>query len=442
MNAKQLLVLIVFCGLVGTAGWYAKRNSQQDWDTPAIKVGDRIFPDFPVNEITKLVITNAEGTLELSKHTDHWAVDTSYGYYADFVKIANFLKGVKDLKVMQSIEIGTDDLGRLLLNTPDAAADAGVSVDFIGDGNKSLARLILGKDHSRKRQAEGSALGGAGSWPDGRYVYEPDSKTVALVSETFSNIKTIDPDGWIDTTFIRVDSKIKRAVVSEREQQLWSASRDKESDTLQLDGEIGDDEEVVQTKLDGIDRALRYPSFNKIGDPSATDADLGFGENRTFVAETFDGFTYKIDIGKKDSDDNYPLKIGIAYNQPQPSLPAEEESDEDKAKREAEFKEKITKAQQRFETDSKRYQGWVYLVSSYTVESMLLNRSDLVEQKEKPEKDNADSDSDGASSEVTTSTIGPTLPSPKVDATVVGGEASTLNPDDSDTGNNDADPND
>jgi len=399
MKKQQLVILIFACSVVGLAGLLMQIQNKSAWESAGGKIGNELYPEFPINDISRLVIKSNASTVELSKTDDMWTVSSNFSYYADFVKIANFLKSIKNLKAAQIIEIGEDDLGRLELNDPEAENDTATRVEFYNKSNVSVAKILLGKNHMKKSEGSGGAFGGGGDWPDGRYIYEPESKLVALISETFSNVSDKN-DSWIDKAFIKAD-KIKKATAAKAGVNLWTVYRDNETDSLTLKGKLADDEEINTGKLNGIGGALRYTSFNAVLDPAIPDEGHGFNDGTVFVAETFTGFTYTVRVGNEKNDD-YPIKISMDYNEPQPTPAPEDETEEEKAKREADDVKKREDAKEKFEKESKRYTDWVFLVSSYTVDDMLLERADLIKKIEKDEEsDGSELEGSGTAAQVT-----------------------------------------
>jgi len=101
------------------------------------------------------------------------------------------------------------------------------------------------------------------------------------------------------------------------------------------------------------------------------------------VLETFDGFTYTAKSGTANGD-NYPFQVAVAGNFPKTRTPAKDEKPEDKDKLDKEFAEAQKKFADKLAADQK-YAKWTYLVSKWTLDSVLKSRADLmVEKKEEP----------------------------------------------------------
>ena len=104
------------------------------------------------------------------------------------------------------------------------------------------------------------------------------------------------------------------------------------------------------------------------------------------TVDTFDNFNYTLKVGQK-TNDNYPLAMSVSAQLPKERTPGKDEKPEDKTKLDKEFKEKQKKLEEKL-AQEKTFENWVYLVSSWTVDPLLKERSQLmVEKKEEPKKE-------------------------------------------------------
>ena len=103
--------------------------------------------------------------------------------------------------------------------------------------------------------------------------------------------------------------------------------------------------------------------------------------------DTFDGFSYAIKIGTKTNEDNYYVNASVSADLPKERTPGKDEKPEDKEKLDKEFKEKISKLDEKLKQE-KAFEKWTYLVSKWTVDPLLKERKDLLaEKKEEPKKE-------------------------------------------------------
>jgi len=234
MNRKQLTILVLVCAVLGVAGWviYNKRNSG---DSDSADAGGRkVFKNFPLNDVERLAIRQANAQLNLAKQNDIWTVQERNNYPANFGSISEFLRKVWELKVAQPVEAGPSQLARLELQPPDKGANSGTLVEFKDKSGKNLNTLLLGKKHMRKGGGEESGFGGAGGFPDGRYIMVGDDiKTIAVVNDAFSNVEP-KAEEWLNKDFFKVENLKSISVTSTNATNSWKLEREKENGDWKL----------------------------------------------------------------------------------------------------------------------------------------------------------------------------------------------------------------
>jgi len=113
---------------------------------------------------------------------------------------------------------------------------------------------------------------------------------------------------------------------------------------------------------------------------------LGLDKPTVAAIETFDNFSYTLKIGQK-TNDNYPLTLAVAARIANERPPVKDEKPQDKTKLDKEFKDNQKKLEDKLSQD-KACEPWIYLVSTWSVEPLLKERSQLMaEKKEEPKKD-------------------------------------------------------
>jgi len=101
--------------------------------------------------------------------------------------------------------------------------------------------------------------------------------------------------------------------------------------------------------------------------------------------DTFDNFTYTVNVGQK-TNDNYAMTVKVAAQLPNDRTPGKDEKPEDKAKLDKEFKDNQKKLADKLDQE-KTYEKWVYLVSSWTLDPVLKERGQLLVEKKDEKKD-------------------------------------------------------
>jgi hypothetical protein len=383
MNRKQLVILLVLVALLGGAGLLMVKNQNASWKETNPAMGKKVLGDFPVNDVAHIVLKHGTNEVNLAK-TDVWRVRERNNYPANYSEISDFLLKVRDLKIVQSEKVGPSQLQRLWL-TPGTGTNSVLQVDFKDQKEKTIRTVLLGKKHIRKQEGP-SPMGGMGDmgdegWPDGRYVKTADSDNVTLISESFANIEP-KPDQWLNKDFFKIEKVRSVAVAFPNATNSWKLTRETETGDWKLaDAKPG--EELDKTKSSSVANPLSSPSFTDVA-ITATPESL---EKPTIASiETFDNFSYTLKAGQK-TNDNYLLAMTVTVQLPKERTAGKDEKPEDKEKLDKEFKEKQKKLEEKL-AQEKAYEKWVYQVSSWTVDPLLKERSQLlVEKKEEPKKE-------------------------------------------------------
>jgi Domain of unknown function (DUF4340) len=384
MNRNQLTLLLFLVVVLGLAGLmvYNKQNDVRSTGDPAI--GRKLLGDLPVNDVVHIALKQNTNELNLVKKDGLWRVRERNDYPANYSEISDFLLKAKDLKIVQSEKVGPSQLPRLDL-VPGSGTNAALVVDLKDKDDKNIQSLLLGKKHMQKSKSP-SPLGdmGDGGWPDGRYVkVGSNSDTVALISEALANIEP-KPDQWLNKDFIKVEKVRSIDVNFPAATNSWKLTRDTETAEWKL-ADAKPSEQLDSSKTSSVSNPLSSPSFNDVDTKSAP-PQLGLDKPTVVTLGTFDDFTYTLKVGQK-TNDNFPLALTVAANLPKERTPGKDEKPEDKTKLDKEFKDKQQKLQEKLDQE-KGYEKWVYLVSSWTLDPLLKDRSQLlVEKKEEPKKD-------------------------------------------------------
>ncbi len=379
MNRKQLTLLIVVGAILGGLGWVAWKNSNKDYAESSRTLGAKFLANFPLNDVEQIVIQQGKTTVNLAKQNEVWTVKERGGFPANFDTISEVLRKFWELKVAKPVKTGPSRLPMLELVAPDKGA--GTLVEFKDKSGKSINSVLLGAK-SMKQSGGDSPFGGGGGMPDGRYVMlGSDVKTVALVAEAFSNVEA-KPEDWLDKKeWFKVEKLKSVSVTAPSPTNSWKLSRDTEAGEWKLaDARAG--ELLDNAKSGSATSALSYPSFADV----ATDAaPATTGMDKAIIArlETFDGFLFTAKIGKAEGENHY-FQIAVDGQFAKERAPGKDEKPEDKAKLDTEFKDGLTKLEDKLKA-YKAHEKWTYVVTKWTVDAFLKERKELlVDKKEEP----------------------------------------------------------
>src|SRR5205823_6625527 len=166
----------------------------------------------------------------------------------------------------------------------------------------------------------------------------------------------------------------------------WKLTRETENGPLTLaDAKPG--EQLDAGKSAPAGNALSFPSFTDVVSPEAKPEETGMNSPVVAKLETFDGFSYTVKTAGKTNEENYYLNMNVSADLPKERTPGKDEKPEDKEKLDKEFKEKMSKLEEKLKQE-KTFEKWTYLVSKWTVDPLLKERKDLLaEKKEEPKKE-------------------------------------------------------
>lgn len=377
MNRKQFIILLVVVVIIGAAGLMVHERNQQSWQNGGDAIGQKLLPNFAINDIAQIHIQSGTNALKLVRPDDLWKVSERGNYPADFSKISDLLLKLADLKVVQSEQIGPSQLGRFELLPPGPGTNSGTLVEFKDKAGKTLNTLLLGKKHLQKPPAN-SQSGGMDSegWPDGRYVMVgTGAKSVDVISDPLETVEP-QPAQWLNKEFLSIQNPRTIAVQFPEATNSWKLTRESETSEWQL-ADAKPDEKLDATKISSVTSPFSSASFNDVTPLKPDNA----ANNAVLTVETFDGFTYVATIGPKQNDD-YPVTFVISAKLPAERVASKDEKPDQKTKLDQDFKAEHDRLTAKLAKEQ-QFEKWVYELPSYTMDEMLKQRSGLLVEVKK-----------------------------------------------------------
>lgn len=383
MKGKHLLLLVVLLGAIIAAAIYLQREQATPASSASSTRGALFLEDFPVNDVAQIALRAGESQLTLKKGEEGWKVAERQGYPADFSKIRDVLLALKELKIVQSIPVGRGvELERFGLEevgetekeeASEKPRDPAVNIEFFDGEGKSLHVLWLG-DLLENRSAQPAARTQFST--RGRYLFDAArSDQVVLVGEGFANLVP-DARTWLDKSFFKIE-KLKSIAVTPAQEgaEKWRVSRRKEGEPLELKG-LAEEEQPNAQALNSLENFLAYADFvDVITDQKKSE--LGLDAPTKVVVTTFDGFTYSLHVGDKLDQGDYPLSIRVRAKFPEKRKVEGEETEEEAAKRDAEFAEAQKALREKLEREQ-QLEKHIYRVPQWSVSPVLQKRADLI----------------------------------------------------------------
>jgi uncharacterized protein DUF4340 len=376
MNLKQLGILLAVVIVIGGAGLALHNKQKASWSGGGADVGKKLLgDDFPFNDVAHISIKHGTNEVNLVKKDDFWRVRERANYPANFSQISEFLKKARDLKIVQTEEIGPSQLPRMEL-APGQGSNSAVVVDLNDAADKPIRTLLLGKKHMKKSPSPSPGEGEEG-FPDGRYVaVGTNMHEVALISDSLETADA-NPDQWLNKDFIRVEKPKSIEVDFPVATNSWQLTREAETGDWKLVN-TNAGEELDSSKVTGVTSPFSSPTFTSVL-PGAKLDESGTNKPTVVKIETFDGFNYTVHVGAKTNDD-YFVTVSVTAKPAAERVAGKDEKPEDKARLDKEFKEAQQKSADKLKQEQS-YEKWTYLLPSWTVDPVLKERSQLLTEK-------------------------------------------------------------
>ena len=342
--------------VVGGAAWLHSHKQAAAWSSPNSAVGQKLLGDFQVNDVAQIRMQHGADTVDLVQTNGLWRVQQRGGYPADFSQITRFLLKLRDLKIVQTEQVGPSQWARLDLAAPGPGANAATLLEFFGAGGKPLRTLWLGKSHQHQNTQPGVApdMGDQG-WPDGRYVRAAtNADTVAVIADPLTEVNS-DASQWLDKTFFKVEKPQTVSVTYPIVTNSWELISETNGWKLAA---AKPDEKLDDSQASESADSLSSPSFNDVA-VALPPQQTGLDHPTRIGIKTADGFSYAINVGCR-TNDNYFMTVAVSATFSKTNAPDESQKLADKLAQEC------------------KLNPWTYLVPNWTLEPLLKTRAQLL----------------------------------------------------------------
>jgi hypothetical protein len=388
MNKRQVIILWAIAILLGIAVAAVKLTQKDATQSATNRApGQTLFEKFPAADIASVAIKGAAGGVTLTRKGDKWVVAERDDYPANAAYVNEFIRTLDELKVTRGMEAGPSFAPRFGMDESAAKAeDRGLTVVFKDAAGKDLATVSLGKNI--ESGADAGPMGGGGAV--GRYIRNhADESGFYAISEMFPAVND-EPSRWLADGFFSPE-KIKSITLSAKNsgETAWKVTRDTEEAEFKLEGAAAG--EVLDTTAAApLKSLLSYARFNDVVPADKVAERAGAEGKRKAVIETFEGFTYTLDItpakaaaapaadaAAPPASEDMLLSVSVAAELPKERKKEEGEKEEDAKTKDAAFTERLKTLTEKLEKE-KAFEGRTFLVSRSTVEALLKERADLI----------------------------------------------------------------
>ncbi len=285
MNKKTIFILLVVLAvLAGVGRSILVRNSNTPGETGLM--GSPLFKTLPANEIAQIIIDRPNDAVVLMKSDAGWIVKNRFGYPADFSKITDLIRKMKQTKVGRKFAATEAVSKRLSLMPPDHKASAesekGTRIRLKDKNETVVVDILLG--NTRKKDEKGV--------PDSQFVMPGGGPDIYLVDQIFSSFET-DAPSWLKKSPVTVkEEDIHRISCSGPDGNLRYAFERPEKGkgfTLVSPPTEG---AVKPSALNRLAGALTGLEIQDVADPSTPPESLAKGVSPRIDFTLYSGITY------------------------------------------------------------------------------------------------------------------------------------------------------
>lgn len=380
MNRKQFFFVLIALAIIGGAGLVLLRQNKESWSYHEAKVGEKLFGNFRFNDVAAIHLKGTSD-LHIVNTNGLWRIRERDDFPANYAQLKDLLVKMKDLKIVQSEQIGPSQLGRVDLASD--GAHEGTLLEFFNRQGKILSSVRVGKMHLHQRE-ESVPFGLHGLF-DGRYVLLPaEPENVLLISDDLASA-TADPSLWLSREFFKFENVQAISLLSGKPDASWDLVREKESWPWTLAGAKPDEVLDAQVAADYVE-AIRFLTFSDVLPSTAPSSVTGLEKPLVLTILTSDHFAYTLKIGtppNRTAESPYYLTVAVSARLPNERSPATlPETSEEKKKGDEEFLKNMARLREKLARESELASAQrIFVVEPHLIESIVRERSQLLEKK-------------------------------------------------------------
>jgi hypothetical protein len=381
MKTKTLIFLVIILGILVGAGILIIRQKAPERNEG--RMGAQLLEEFPANRIASIIIKSSDDSVSLVKEEGQWVVKTRFDYPADFGKIADLVRRVKDIKIGRKFPSSEDTIRRLSLkdpDDPDAPGDQkGVRIYFKDEKYVTLANILLGKTRMRGEERR---------YPDGQYLMLDQEPEIYLIDKYFLSLGK-ESSAWLEKRLVTVrENDIKKIVCMSadgKKRRYLFERPDKGKAFEPVD--LPTNRKIEKSALGRLTGALSSLRLDDVVNPS-NDTEAGDMEVSSLLEyHLFDGTLYRVLPGKTCSkEDTCYLKLEVDYHRP--SGVAEKEDIKGKGPKKQETSEE--KSPEEYALDARklneRLSPWIYVIPKWQHDAFITDLDQLLEKPDKKTK--------------------------------------------------------
>jgi hypothetical protein len=373
LGRKTILVLAAVTGVVTLAAIFSKQDSSA---IPG--QGEPLFPELmaQINDARQVSGISGDGSFTIKRRDDGWVVEEKSNYPADADKVHRLLLGTAQLTRIEPKTRKPELYAQLGVEDVDADGSQSLKFTLKNAGGDELADFILGT----RRPATGNPN------LSEYFVRVPGNPQTWLVEGKLPDDK--NPINWVDREILELDSKRVRAVrvTHANGDKIIVRRPDPSADDFELVGLPKGAQIKDVYAVNGIGNGLTNLSLDDVKSASAIRQDKKKAAMSVEIT-TFDGLRVTMHTRKNGKENlawfTAAFDPALVYED---TKPEKTETGSEAQDADEQTGLKATDAvKQEAETLNTRWQGWLYIVPQYRVDSVAKKKSDLIKFSKKPD---------------------------------------------------------
>jgi len=376
MKIKTFIILVTLA-LILSLGGYILIHFQPGRSDESM-MGVPLFKEFPSDRIAMITIQGPKDSVILKKLENQWVVQSRLNYPADFNKLSDLVRKLKEAKIGRVFESNEGSLKRLALIDPakeeNASEERGLRITFRDEKEKDIKNLLFGKSRET-----GDPRGAS----EGQYLMLQGDTKIYLVDKDFSTLEAISLE-WLEKKLVDVPEDEVKGILCQSidgkkiEYHFERPEKGKDFEAVQFPA----GKKIKESTLDQISRLLSDLNMEDIVDPSVLSSSPVKMSNQIEYS-LFNGLIYRIIPGDTCAeDDSCYLKIEVAYQKP-PAQAEEKSEAQVEAEKENEEKPEVQEdlSQEALKLNE-QFKPWTYIIPSWKKDALITSVDKLVEETE------------------------------------------------------------
>jgi len=189
----KLVTSLAITAAISIGGAYLAYSANNVF-VPRDGVGEKVLAGFgeTVNDVVEIKVEHGLEKLALIKRNDRWEIKET-GYPVSAVKVKKALIGLVELSKLEAKTANAKKYLLISVDEPGKKDGRGRQFTLLGQNEKPIARIILGK----------TAVGKAGPGRDASYVRVGDEKTSWLALGSVEATAALP--SWVEPRFLKID---------------------------------------------------------------------------------------------------------------------------------------------------------------------------------------------------------------------------------------------